>query len=75
MGRSKAPVMHQKHMRCAAIFQHVGNFTPDFGIAQLFIVGFSNGLYLCDEHLIIVYMMHCLFSLVFLYTNAAMTII
>ena len=37
-------------LRC--IFQHVGNFTPDFGISQLFIVRLSNGLHLCDDHLI-----------------------
>ena len=29
-------------LRCK--FQHVGNFAPDIGISQLFIVRFSNGL-------------------------------
>ena len=40
------------------IFQHVGNFTPDFRISQLFIVRFSNSLHLCDDHLISLHMMH-----------------
>ena len=34
------------HRRCEAlqrcIFQHVGNFAPDFGISQLFTIRFSN---------------------------------
>ena len=42
-----------KHLRCIkitcdvlrCIFQHVGNFSPDFGISLLFIVRFSNGLF------------------------------
>ena len=34
-------------LRCK--FQHVGNFAPDFGISQLFIIRFSNGLQYCDE--------------------------
>ena len=32
--------------RC--IFQHVGNFAPDFGISQPLIIRFSNGLQHCD---------------------------
>ena len=37
-------------LRC--IFQHVGNFSPDFGISQLPIVRFSNGFQQNDGHLI-----------------------
>ena len=33
------------------IFQHVGNFSPDFGISQLYIVRFSNGFQQNDGHL------------------------
>ena len=47
-----------KPLRCSkiasdglrSIFQHVGNFAPDFGIPQLFIVRFSNGLQHYDGH-------------------------
>ena len=34
------------------IFQHVGIFTPDFGMAQPFIIRFSNGFQYCDDDLI-----------------------
>ena len=34
-------------LRC--IFQHVGIYAPDFGISQLFIIRFSNGLQYCDK--------------------------
>ena len=43
-------------LRC--IFQHVGNFSPDFGISLRFIVRFSNGLDHCDGHLIGFHMIH-----------------
>ena len=36
-------------LRC--IFQHVGNFAPDFGISQLFSVQFLNGFQQNDGHL------------------------
>ena len=48
------------HLRCRKIacdalrwrFQHVGNFAPDFGITQLYIVRFSNRFQQNDGHLI-----------------------
>ena len=47
------------------IFQHVGIFAPDFGIAQPFIIRFSKGLYdMCDK----------IVSKIFLITIAAMNI-
>ena len=47
------------HLRCCkitcnglrCIFQHVGNFAPDFGISQLIIVRFSNVLQHSDGYL------------------------
>ena len=47
------------HLRCCkitcdglrCIFQHVGNFAPDFRISQLNIVRFSNGLQHSDGYL------------------------
>ena len=35
-------------LRC--IFQHVGNFAPDFGIPRLFIIQSPNGLQHSDGH-------------------------
>ena len=32
-------------------FQHVLNLAPDFGVAQPFIIRFSNGFQHCDEDL------------------------
>ena len=37
---------------CRGIFQHFGNFAPDFGISQLLIVPFSNGLQHSGSHAI-----------------------
>ena len=42
-------------LRC--ILQHVGNFSPDFGIS-LFIVRFSIGLHHCDGHVMSFHVMH-----------------
>ena len=53
MRRSNAPAMPQN--RC--IFQHVGNFAPDFGISQACIVRFSNGFLHDNKHLISVLVM------------------
>ena len=42
-------------MACDALrckFQHVQYFAPDFGISQLFIIRFRNGLQHCDGDLI-----------------------
>ena len=36
-------------LRC--IYQHVGIFAPDFGIAQSFIIQFSNGFQHCNDNL------------------------
>ena len=44
-----------REMACDALrckFQHVQYFAPDFGISQLFIIRFSNGLQHCDGDLI-----------------------
>ena len=43
-------------LRC--IYHHVGNLAPDFGISQLFLFRFSNGLHHCNDHLISFHMIY-----------------
>ena len=46
MGHSKAQAMQQNYIRCSAmLFQHVENLVPNFGISQVFIVRFSDGVH------------------------------
>ena len=44
-------MLYSRHGR-SCIFQHVGIFAPDYGIAQQFIIRFSNGFQHCDGDLI-----------------------
>ena len=66
MGRSKALAMYQVRIVCDAlrcIFQHVGNFSLDFGISQLYNVQFSNGFQKNDGNVICIHVIHnCNFS-------------
>ena len=57
MGCSKASVIKIIKIKIACdvlqcIFQHVGNFTPNFGISQPFIIRFSSGFQHDDKYLI-----------------------